>query len=204
MGDAAQGMVTGNVRLTMAGYDCDEIGRSSCPCGEGEIVVEHCTPDHMWARASQSIFRNSLICTKCELTYVFFSRDPGSKARLVLKEDDERIGDAQSAWHKTLLDIQNSEIFQELTASLAHVLSEQPSAAAAHRLLRRARLTNDSLYQYRKHGYRLSPLYANAAAKLLVVDDDELAALVYQEREYAERMSETPEAIVTGNNGLEK
>ena len=188
----------------MAGYDCDEIGRSSCPCGEGEIVVGHCTPDHMWARASQSIFRNSLICTKCEQTYVFFSRDPGSKATLVLREDDERIRDAESAWHKTVLDIENSEIFQELTTSLAHVLFEQPSAAAAHRLLRRASLTNDSLYQYRKHGYRLSPLYANAAAKLLEVNDGELAALIAQEREYAERMRETPAAIETGNSGLEK
>ncbi|MBY5359255.1 hypothetical protein HFO97_04510 [Rhizobium leguminosarum] len=137
------------------------------------------------------------------MEYEFLQRDPNKKARLILREQAERIRDAEKMWHQTLREIEASATFERLSEKLEQALVEQRSAAAAHRLLTAAKLTYDSIGQYRRHGYKLSALHAAEALTLFGQRDTDIEALIDRAERYREIMRKTPTAIKTGNPGLE-
>lgn len=186
----------------MSTDDCSIIGRSPCPCGKGEVLVEYCIPDYPWARDSQGRHGGIINCEECPAQYAFFQREPNDRPRLILREQAERIRDATQNWHNTLREIEASSNFKRLSAKLDQTLDEQRSAAAAHRLLVAAKLTHDSIGQYRRNGYKLSPLHAVDALKLFGERDLDLEELIAREERYDELRREIPPAIKTGNAGL--
>jgi len=52
----------------MSTDDCTTV-ESKCLCGNGTISVERCTPDHPWARASQTSYSAALQCVDCAKKY---------------------------------------------------------------------------------------------------------------------------------------
>lgn len=191
-----------SARMLMSTDDCSVVGRTPCPCGKGEIVVEHCTPDHPWARDNQGWYNNTLSCEECELQYEIFQKEKSEKGRLVLREQAKRVRDATEKWHQTLRKIEASPAFKRLSTQLDRTLGEQRSAAAAHRLLVQAKLTYDSIGQYCRRGYKLSALHASEALTLFREHDADLEAMIAEASSYHKLMRETPVAIKTGNPGL--
>ncbi|MER9369047.1 MULTISPECIES: hypothetical protein [unclassified Mesorhizobium] len=136
------------------------------------------------------------------MRYEIFQKEQSAKGRLVLREEAERVRDAEKKWHQTLRNIEASQAFNRLSTQLDRALSEQRSAAAAHRLLVQAELTYDSIGQYRRNGYKLSALNAGEALRLFRNHAPDLEAMISDESSYRKAMRETPAAIKTGNPGL--
>jgi|LQYC01.1.fsa_nt_gi hypothetical protein len=40
-----------------------------CPCGEGKVRVTECSPDHPYARDSQTWYTAEIICDTCKKNY---------------------------------------------------------------------------------------------------------------------------------------
>ncbi|MGV8939570.1 MAG: hypothetical protein ACOH2J_20820 [Allorhizobium sp.] len=187
----------------MSTDDCSIAGQSSCPCGDGEIVVEYCIPDHGWVREQQGRYDAHLTCQVCRSKFDFFGESANQKPRLVLREDAEVIGDAAKNWHITLREIEASSGFKELSDRLAKRLGEQRSKAAEHRVLTAARLTHDSIGQFRNRAFRLSALNASALVDLFSYEDKQLAELISRAEKYYETSKTVPNAVSTGNAGLQ-
>lgn len=72
----------------MATDDCTTI-ESPCLCGKGVLSVECCTPDHPWARASQTSYSASLQCKDCAKTYVIGQESYNDLPTLSLRAEVE-------------------------------------------------------------------------------------------------------------------
>ena len=40
-----------------------------CPCGNGKVVITECSPDHPYARDSQTWYRGDLNCSNCRQNF---------------------------------------------------------------------------------------------------------------------------------------
>jgi len=124
--------------------DTIETGRRRCRCGKGEVVDYRETPDHGWASGQWKREYSRIECPECEAKYLL------SGNGFVLRSDWEaRDREQRAVWEKEL-DFLKSPPVAALFERLAMRLDEQPSMAAAHRLLSHHGLTLESLATFRK------------------------------------------------------
>lgn len=129
-------------------YDIDR----PCPCGAGTINVEQESPDHPWARASQTHYSARLDCRACAATYVVVHSVGGSRPYLTLKTEMDAKGDAR-AEHRILEEkFRQHDLARSLEPALIAEIDQAlaKSMAAAHRVLVSYGLTYESLPSYRK------------------------------------------------------
>lgn len=53
-----------------------------CPCGAGKVVITECSPDHPYARGSQTWYHGDLDCTNCRRKF---------KIDEICRDDDRTI-----------------------------------------------------------------------------------------------------------------
>lgn len=70
------------------GTDRTEYIREPCPCGNGELYVDFCTPDHPWAPPDAHHWEVGIKCKDCRDTYEFIERE--SQAILLRKDEPEK------------------------------------------------------------------------------------------------------------------
>ncbi len=130
-------------------YDIDH----PCPCGVGTINVEQESPDHMWARPSQTTYTAKLNCDVCAETYSVVQSWGMGQPYLALKSEvDARANAKADYWsldkkfrqHEAATRLEPA-LIAEIDAALAK------SMAAAHRVLSSYGLTHDSIVSYRKN-----------------------------------------------------
>ncbi len=125
---------------------------SPCLCGKGTINVETESPDHPWARESQTSWMGSLLCDVCAETYVVVNDYYSSRPFLALKADVEARDNAR-AEHSILSEkFRNHPLAKSIEPALIDEIdtARAKSMAAAHRVLEKYKLTYESLASYRK------------------------------------------------------
>lgn len=59
-----------------------------CPCGHGEIRIVEYSPDHPYARDSQTSYTAEICCNKCQERYVIDDAQIEGKRYIILKPND--------------------------------------------------------------------------------------------------------------------
>ena len=60
-----------------------------CPCGEGKIVLTECSPDHPYARDSQTVYKGKLDCINCNTKYKIDEIDKDDTRSIILMPYDD-------------------------------------------------------------------------------------------------------------------
>ena len=60
-----------------------------CPCGEGTITITECSPDHPYARDSQTWYKSKINCETCKTKYTIEQIDEDFKRYIILNPGDE-------------------------------------------------------------------------------------------------------------------
>jgi len=189
----------------MATEDCSEAGRGPCPCGQGEIVVERCTPDHAWVKAHQVSYNSHLDCSACGSRYTFFSKYGNEPERLVLRTDVERRESYSQAASAKRQEVASSSEFKTLEKDVTNWLAQGKSAAARHRMLVSAGLSGGMpLQRFRKSGFTFDERHVLPALDALKVDLPTLKALALEANRLWGLAFQDPPAIKTGIPGLEQ
>jgi hypothetical protein len=115
------------------GTDRNEVVNIACPCGQGRITVTNCSPDHPYARDSQSWRENDIKCSDCEAKYRILEQD--KKLVLVSREDCERTEAAQRQKQQEMDDLEkglweNLEKTGVLDSVVGYLNSFRTAAAA--------------------------------------------------------------------------
>lgn len=125
---------------------------SSCPCGKGTIRVVQETPDHPYAKESQTSYTAYLKCDECAKTYCIVDDAFASGPYLGVKTEVEARDNARAeffimsrkfAEHPLAKSIQPAIIAEVDTARLK-------SKAEAWRVLNKYKLTTDSQATFTK------------------------------------------------------
>jgi hypothetical protein len=125
--------------------DTIETGRRPCRCGKGEVVNYLETPDHGWASGQWRHEYSRIDCPQCDAKYLL------SGEGFVLRSDWESRDREQREVRGKELELLKSPPVAAVFERLAKRLDEQPSMAAAHRLLSHHGLTHESLNTFRKN-----------------------------------------------------
>ena len=139
------------------GTDRSELARTPCPCGQGEIVVTHCEPDHPWPTKSKWL-ETSLDCKSCRETYALEDRSGWNDlGPVVLVECSEVAARAkrQAAYKSAAAELMSSPGVQNLVERFVRRLEAEPSVAALYRLLEANRLIVETEGTFRKKLKRL-------------------------------------------------
>lgn len=130
----------------------DDVSTSSisCLCGKGTIEIEQRSPDHPWARESQTSYSARLDCGECAKLYVVHN-EWGKFPALLRKADVEAQDDARAVRKAAEAKLAESSQGRRLVQRIVSVIDAQPSVAARYRTLKRFKLIYNSEATYRKH-----------------------------------------------------
>ena len=185
------------------GTDRDEYGAGSCPCGNGLIQVDRCSPDHGWGGGSW--FEAKLDCLACQTTYAIYDEYRGKMPKLVLLADIDKREKATAAWHAKRNQIEAAPEFKSAKAKIEKLVDAQPSMAAKHRMLSAAGLADRSLPGFRKYpACTVDATRVSRAAHALGFGDATLDKLNVELEAIWKETRFDPPAVQTGIGGLEK
>ena len=127
----------------MSSTDRTLLGRGPCPCGNGQITLYRCVPDHPWPTASVWN-EHDLSCNDCSKKYTFLD------GKLVLKADAEERERRQHRWaHKQRSIVASAPVKQVLEKLVAR-LDREKSVAAKYRALKGHRMADCTEGTFRK------------------------------------------------------
>ena len=124
---------------------------SKCLCGNGTISVTRTTPDHPWAKASQTSYSGALNCLECRKTYAILNSSGDQMPSLVLRSAVDGHDAAQVAYRAAEKTIRTSNSVERLCGNLVALIDETTSIAARHRLLQKFQLVHITYGTYRRH-----------------------------------------------------
>lgn len=110
---------------------------SKCFCGNGTIRVTITSPDHPWARESQTSYSATLNCAECSKIYAVISDGWNAKPSLVLRSEIEAQAKAHENYTLAERRFFESPQLKNLLPLVIEWIDSQPSKAARHRLLKR-------------------------------------------------------------------
>ncbi len=182
------------------GTDRDEIGVGACPCGKSTITVDRCSPDHPWGGGHW--YEARLHCAGCSKTHAIFDNH-GGKPALVLRSDVTKKKAAEATWHAKINAIEATSEYISAKALVDRMISQQPSMAAKHRVLRAAGLNDSSIASFRKNPqYRFSGISAARAMTAPGSPNPTLDAHSVELDALWQAAQVDPAMIVTGIDGL--
>lgn len=130
----------------------DDVSTSSipCQCGKGTIEIEQRSPDHPWARESQTSYSAKLDCDECAKLFVV-RNEWGKYPTLLRKADVAAQVNARADREAVEARVAESSEGKRLVRRIVSVIDAQPSVAARYRELKRFNLIHNSEATYRKH-----------------------------------------------------
>jgi len=120
-----------------------------CLCGQGQLIVNYCTPDHPFAKPSQYTFQLFVECAVCKSEYDLVEQ--GCNATLIRRADKlNREALRSKHWAKRTEFMEREDVKFYLKLFAGVVLSAGP-ATFKHRLFQQAdMMTMDSVATFRK------------------------------------------------------
>lgn len=130
------------------GTERDLLFSGPCPCGRGELHVDHCAKDHPWADPDAFWYEGSVQCETCRPKFEL--RKVGAKFglfdRSVALRNDKRSREAYARRNEVI----EGEKAQGYLKRLGELLDQQSSHAATHRLLEGAGFYVSNIAKFRK------------------------------------------------------
>jgi hypothetical protein len=155
-----------------------------CPCGEGILEIEHCSPDHGYSVSVPEWYETYVRCTVCSPTYNL--QQFGKTFNLVAKSEVAQINAKSRECSEFATKLGAAAQAKGIMSAMVALLDNQTSAAAAYRIAAAAGLSYSSLPSFRKRwtgGAALVSAFASGynvgkMLKVLKIDDPELQAAV--------------------------
>jgi len=117
-------------------------------CGEGELVVNYCTPDHPFANSDAYHWELFLECDICNGEYVFIDQD--QQAVIASRTEIAARQTARQEYLERSRALMSRDDVRAYLSQLIALVISQPSAAAKHRVFTRAGMTVDSEATFRR------------------------------------------------------
>lgn len=130
------------------GTEQHEVYRGPCHCGSGQVVINHCMPDHPWVRVTSGWFETSISCESCQSKFELVEQN--NNIVVVNKSDIKAKEELRSEWHKRGNNLMAWPDVQKLLKQFEALLNDQPSMAACHRLLKANNFLFETVGTFRK------------------------------------------------------
>ncbi|MDX6443027.1 MAG: hypothetical protein QOH71_101 [Blastocatellia bacterium] len=130
------------------GLDRTEHIRKPCPCGQGQLEVDWCTPDHPYADPTSGNFQLAIRCARCSQEYVF--TDQGTHAVLLQKTEVDARDREESQINKREKQLAERNQVQEYLAQFVERLQWVPTAVGKRQLLKATGFYVQSIGTFRK------------------------------------------------------
>lgn len=124
-----------------------------CPCGKSTITITASSPDHPWARASQTNYSTTIDCSECSQNWVVYQESFNNQPAIVLRKELEIRNAARAKYQAASDAIKQSEQATRLLPKIVSSINDETSMAARHRKLTAFGLARESYGTYRKHPY---------------------------------------------------
>ncbi|MDH6650183.1 UNVERIFIED_ORG: hypothetical protein M2312_004854 [Rhizobium esperanzae] len=126
----------------------------SCPCGKSTVTFTATSPDHAYARESQTHHDAEIDCVECREKYVPYAEPfSNSVPAIVLREQVRAKAAAEQRYWAYWNEIGASPEADRLRPRIAEQVDAAKSKAEAHRVLQSMKLTYDSYSTYAKRPY---------------------------------------------------
>ena len=133
----------------------DDITRhkTACPCGLATITFTTSSPDHPWARASQTTYSARINCVKCKENYVIQQESFNEEPVIAYREEVEEKRKIRVVIRKREEAIAQSREGVTLRQRVISSIDNEDSMAGRHRKLRQYGLIHVTYGTYRKRPY---------------------------------------------------
>ena len=133
----------------------DDISRYSykCPCGASTVTFTVASPDHPWARPSQTRYSASIDCVTCKdhfCVYQISSNDEPAIVETAEMKEKRKLSEQIKDLEKM---IYSSVQANRLRERVIEAIDAEESMAGRHRKLHKLNLTVESYSTYRKNPY---------------------------------------------------
>ncbi len=130
------------------GTERSEYFRRTCLCGQGELVIEFCMPDHPWAQAGRGTWGLSIHCDSCKKEYVLEERN--NQAVIVRKFDVQARSQLGHECYERARKIMESDQVQQHLHDFETLISSQPTVTATYNLFRSTQILSSSINTFRR------------------------------------------------------
>jgi hypothetical protein len=117
------------------------------------MSVEQSSPDHPWARESQTTYSASLNCETCNDIYQIVQRDSNKLPMLVLKSEVREQEAIQNSYRNLERRLLASAPVQKVLREIIAAVDGQQSNAAKHRILQKFHLAREAYSTYARRPY---------------------------------------------------
>ena len=181
----------------------DDVTRhaTACPCGLATITFTTSSPDHPWARASQTAYSARIDCMRCRENYVIQQDSSSKQPAIAYREEVDQKRKIKTEIREREEAIAQSREGTALRQRVITSIDNEESMAGKHRKLKQYGLIHVTYGTYRKRPYggdeamRLSS--GMTLAKIGVGTDigGEDKAFFVRELETLQRLRKSEEAI---------
>lgn len=134
----------------MSSDDVSEM-HAPCLCGKGEIVVVSSSPDHPWAKESQTRWSGEIRCADCSSEYALYHHYDNERLRLVRRADLDMRLQRTAELRRATEALDRSPEVRALIDRLTARVEQEPSMAAKYRLLHSYGLVYESIATFRRN-----------------------------------------------------
>ena len=133
----------------------DDVTKSSikCPCAESTVTFITASPDHPWARASQTRYSATIDCPSCQTQFTTHQDSYNDRPIIVHKAEVDTKHAIRRKIQTLDEEIKKSDQAIKLRERIIDAIDEETSLAGRLRKLTQLHLTRDSYSTYRKRPY---------------------------------------------------
>ena len=124
-----------------------------CPCGQGVVTLTSTSPDHLWARESQTTYSATIECIACQEEFAVHQVSSNSRPQIVYRDELEAKEAIREEYWAADTAIQQSDQAKRLRPNIVVAVDNESSKAARHRKLKRFGLALESYGTYLKRPY---------------------------------------------------
>ena len=126
---------------------------SECPCGASTVTFISASPDHPWARPSQTRYSAVIDCVDCQDNFIVHQNSSNDMPVIVEKAEVEAKKQLREQIQALDAAIMRSAQVKRLRTKIVDAIDKEISMAGRHRKLKEFHLTVDSYSTYRKKPY---------------------------------------------------
>ena len=133
----------------------DDISKHACrcPCGKSTVTFVTASPDHPWARPSQTKYSASIDCGDCKCKFCVYQVSSNDVPVIVERAEVEARRELGEQIENLDKEIRCSIQAERLRARIIDAIDKTESMAGRLRKLHELRLTVESYSTYRKNPY---------------------------------------------------
>ena len=126
---------------------------SECPCGASTVTFISASPDHPWARPSQTRYSAAIDWVVCQDKFSVHQNSSNDMPVIVEKAEVEAKKQLREQIQTLDAAIRHSAQAKRLRTRIVDAIDKETSMAGRHRKLKEFHLTVDSYSTYRKNSY---------------------------------------------------